>query len=73
MIVGHADCNAINFSNSFTKLGQELFPAYEFRQLPADHLIYDVHFKMTSRPVLKEILKKFSGSWGVRKFLTTTS
>ncbi len=53
MILGHADCNDGKFSNSFTKLGQELFPMYEFRQLPADHLIYDVHFKLATKPVLK--------------------
>ena len=40
MIVGNADCENAAFSESFQKLGQELFPAYEFRELPASHPIY---------------------------------
>jgi len=55
MILGHADCSDPKFSGSFAKLGQELFPAYEFRTLPQDHLIYSTQFKMTNKPVLKGI------------------
>jgi hypothetical protein len=56
MILGHADCNDSKFSTSFAKLGQELFPAYEFRELPPDHLIYSAHFNGKSwanKPVLR--------------------
>jgi hypothetical protein len=56
MILGHADCNDSKFSASFARLGQELFPAYEFRELPADHLIYTAHFNgkvWGNRPVLR--------------------
>ena len=40
MVLGNADCAGREFASSFRKLGQELFPAYEFRELPADHVIY---------------------------------
>ncbi len=40
LILGNADCNSERFSKSFEKLGSELFPKYEFRQLPANHVIY---------------------------------
>jgi hypothetical protein len=40
MIVGNADCDSDNFSNSFLKLGKELFPAYDFRDLPTTHPIF---------------------------------
>ena len=40
MIVGNADCDSAAFSKSFEKLGNSLFPAYEFRELPANHPIY---------------------------------
>src|SRR5258706_6699652 len=56
MILGHADCNDSKFSTSFAKLGQELFPAYEFRELPPEHLIYSAHFNgknWANKPVLR--------------------
>jgi hypothetical protein len=56
MILGHADCNDGKFSQSFAKLGQELFPRYEFRELPPDHLIYTEHFNgkaWNNRPPLR--------------------
>jgi hypothetical protein len=40
LLVGHADCGKREFSDSFVKLGKELFPEYEFRNLPADHVAY---------------------------------
>jgi hypothetical protein len=40
IIVGQADCGSVPFANEFKKLGTRLFPAYEFRELPANHLIY---------------------------------
>lgn len=39
LIVGHADNGNRLFAQSFTKLGQKLF-SYEFRELPAEHVIY---------------------------------
>ena len=40
LILGHADCGGRAFGTAFQKLGTELFPRYEFRELPADHPIY---------------------------------
>ncbi len=40
MIVGNADCNSIGFSQNFKKLGTQMFPSYEFRELPANHAIF---------------------------------
>ena len=39
-IVANADCNNSAFSMSYRKLANELFPTYEFRELPEDHPIY---------------------------------
>jgi hypothetical protein len=40
LILGNADCAKPAFSQSFVKLGQKMFPKYEFRELPQDHPIY---------------------------------
>jgi hypothetical protein len=40
MVLGNADCGGKAFAASFQKLGNELFPRYEFRELPADHVLY---------------------------------
>jgi hypothetical protein len=40
MILGNADCGKQEFIKSFTRLGADLFPRYEFRQLPPNHPIY---------------------------------
>lgn len=40
MIVGNADCGRSEFTKSFIRLGTDLFPRYEFRQLPPGHAIY---------------------------------
>jgi hypothetical protein len=45
LIVGNADCGSMVFSQSFKALGQELFPKYEFRPLPQNHLIFNNNFK----------------------------
>ena len=44
LIVGNADCANPIFAQSFRKLGTRLFPYYEFRQLPKDHLIFHNQF-----------------------------
>jgi hypothetical protein len=58
MIVGNADCGQAAFAQAFQKLGQKLFPAYEFRDLPENHLImttpYD-HSKWKSKPAIKSM------------------
>jgi hypothetical protein len=40
LVLGHADCGGKLFGSAFRALGAELFPKYEFRELPADHPIY---------------------------------
>jgi hypothetical protein len=40
MILGNADCQGRGFTNSLRKISTELFPEYEFRELPAAHPIY---------------------------------
>ncbi|HYE18002.1 MAG TPA: DUF4159 domain-containing protein [Tepidisphaeraceae bacterium] len=49
LILGHSDCLSSAFNASFSKLGAELFGG-EFRDLPADHLIYSCHFKRKTWP-----------------------
>jgi hypothetical protein len=44
LVVGHADCSNAAFATSFRKLGQKLFPAAEFRELPPTHVIYNGQF-----------------------------
>src|SRR5207248_4706286 len=54
MILGNADCDNLAFVSSFEKLGRRLFPKYEFRELPAEHLIYteELFKKFKTRPRL---------------------
>ena len=40
LILGHADCGGKPFAAAFRALGAELFPNYEFRELPESHPIY---------------------------------
>jgi Domain of unknown function (DUF4159) len=40
LILGNADCSTTAFAASFRKLGTQLFPDYEFRELPANHPIF---------------------------------
>jgi hypothetical protein len=44
LILGNADCSSPLFATSFKKLGTKLFPPYEFRELPAGHLIFEQNF-----------------------------
>ncbi len=40
LILGNANCNSDKFSKSFETLGTTLFPKYNFRPIPTNHLIY---------------------------------
>ena len=40
LILGNGDCGKEVFNKSFRSLGKQLFPKYEFRDLPAGHVIF---------------------------------
>ena len=40
LIIGNADCSNKQFADSFKKLGQKMFPTYEFRVVPTDHPMF---------------------------------
>ncbi len=40
LLLANADCMGKGFLASVRKLGRDMFPGYEFRELPADHPIY---------------------------------
>jgi hypothetical protein len=66
LIVGNADCGSVGFAQSFEKLGQRLFPPYEFRNLPRDHLIFTTpynHTKWKVTPIIRGL------SNGSREFM----
>jgi len=56
LVLGHADCGAAAFNDSFNKLAAEWFPKYEMRALPDSHPIYtNQQFrreKMRAKPAL---------------------
>jgi hypothetical protein len=41
LVIGNADCANKLFAEAFRKLGQKMFPTYEFRVLPQDHPMYE--------------------------------
>ena len=48
LIFANADCGSAEFTDTFKALGKQLFPQYEFRELPADHPLYTLQqFKRT--------------------------
>ena len=44
VILANADCGSPVFTKSFEKLAAKLFPQYPFRELPANHPIFDEQF-----------------------------
>ncbi len=40
LIVGNADLGSANFNKSFEALGHQLFPSYEFREIPRGHPLF---------------------------------
>lgn len=55
LIWGEADCNSDAFTNSFEKLGTDMF-GYEFRMLPADHPIFGEEFPAKKWRLHPEVL-----------------
>lgn len=45
LVLGQADCGNSRFSNSFKKLGGELFPTGEFRPLTQENIVLNQQFK----------------------------
>jgi hypothetical protein len=62
MILGNADCGKAEFAKSFIQLAKDLFPQYEFRQLPANHPIYThQQFKADSWKVRPNVMGLTNG------------
>ncbi len=65
LILGNADCGSKEFATSFRSLGQKLFPNYEFRDLPADHVILArQQFKLDAKVIRARALSN-----GVRELM----
>ncbi len=63
MILGNSDCGSAQFAESFRKLGQELFPAYEFRPLPENHpILVGQQFNKASWKSTPDILALSNGA-----------
>ncbi|WP_241180038.1 DUF4159 domain-containing protein [Humisphaera borealis] len=62
LILGNADCANANFTKSFIDLGGELFPKYEFRELPKTHPIYtEEQFRPTKWKVQPKVMGLTNG------------
>jgi hypothetical protein len=57
LILGHADCGRPAFATSFRKLATELYPAYEFRELPESSPVYGIfpRSKWKTKPSLLSV------------------
>lgn len=62
MIVGNADCGNNAFNVGFRKLANDLFPAYELRELPQDHPMYNGVFRRNNWKVKPQILGLSNGA-----------
>ena len=72
LILGHADLSRKEFADSFKKLGQTLFPMYEFRQVPSSHPIYTTQqFKLTDPKKTPPLLGLSNGARELMLLLPT--
>lgn len=55
MVVGNADSNSVRFASSFMTIGSFLFPNYGFRDLPADHLLFNNLFNKRNWVVVPRV------------------
>ncbi|HSV15999.1 MAG TPA: DUF4159 domain-containing protein, partial [Tepidisphaeraceae bacterium] len=69
MILCNADCGNGGFSSSILKLGKQMFPQYEFRDLPADHPIFTNEQYSPKKWKNKVTLRGLSN--GVRELIVT--
>ena len=64
MIVGNADCGQAAFSDSFVKLGRELFPRYQFGGVPPNDLLWSEQYtQWRTKPEVSQMTN------GVRKLM----
>jgi hypothetical protein len=54
-IFTHADADSESFNTFAAELANKLFPQYELKALPPDHVLYNVLFDVKSRPPLKAV------------------
>ena len=52
MLFLHADAGSSQFDAFARELAAKLFPEYELSELPADHEVYGLHFKIDPKPKL---------------------
>jgi hypothetical protein len=60
-ILGTADCGAMLFSRSFQKLGNQMFKKYEFRPLPASHLLFSEQYHSSKWKIHPRLLGLSNG------------
>ena len=53
LIFSQADGDSESFTAFITELGHKLFPAYAWQDLPPEHAIYTLNFRMDSPPPLR--------------------
>ena len=53
MIFTHADGGAESFNNFVLELSRKILPAFEWSDLPLDHEIYSLNYKIEPRPKLR--------------------
>ncbi|MCY2953124.1 MAG: DUF4159 domain-containing protein, partial [Planctomycetota bacterium] len=53
LIYSQADGGSPSFTTFITDLGRKLFPAYEWKDLPATHSIYTLNYKIDAPPPLR--------------------
>jgi hypothetical protein len=64
ILLGNADCAQTPFSDSFKKLGKDLFPRYEFHEVPANDLLWrEQYTQWRTKPKVLELTN------GVRKLM----
>ncbi len=61
LLLGHADCGKQPFITSYRKLANELFPTYEFRELPETSAVYSV-FNRTRWKTKPSVLSVSNGA-----------
>ncbi len=61
MILGNADCGKKPFADAFKELAGRLFPKYELRELPANHVIYTSDYKQSKWKIKPSVMGVSNG------------